>query len=58
MSPEQVGGENVTASFDVFSLGIIFYGMATGRHPFYGDSLMAMLHAIHSKAPVLPSTLN
>ncbi len=32
--------------------------MATGRHPFHADSLMAMLHAIHSESPVLPSTLN
>jgi len=58
MSPEQVRGENVAASSDVFSLGIIFYEMATGRHPFHGDSLMAMLHAIHSQAPVLPCALN
>ncbi len=58
MSPEQVRGENVAASSDVFSLGIIFYEMATGRHPFHADSLMAMLHAIHSQAPVLPCALN
>jgi predicted ATPase/serine/threonine protein kinase len=58
MSPEQVRGENVGAASDVFSLGIIFYEMATGRHPFYADSLMATLHAIHSQAPVPPSALN
>ena len=58
MSPEQVRGENAAGSSDVFSLGIIFYEMATGRHPFHADSLMAMLHAIHSQAPVLPCTLN
>jgi serine/threonine protein kinase len=58
MSPEQARGENVGASSDVFSLGIIFYEMATGRHPFHADSLMATLHAIHSQAPVPPATLN
>jgi predicted ATPase len=58
MSPEQVRGENVGAASDVFSLGIIFYEMATGRHPFYADSLMATLHAIHSQTPVPPSAVN
>jgi predicted ATPase/tRNA A-37 threonylcarbamoyl transferase component Bud32 len=58
MSPEQVRGENVAASSDVFSLGIIFYEMATGRHPFHANSPMATLHAIHSQEPVLPCALN
>jgi predicted ATPase len=58
MSPEQVRGENVGAASDVFSLGIIFYEMATGRHPFYADSLMATLHAIHAQTPVSPTALN
>ena len=58
MSPEQARGENVGASSDVFSLGIIFYEMATGRHPFRADSMIATLHAIHSKTPDPPSILN
>jgi predicted ATPase/serine/threonine protein kinase len=58
MSPEQARGENLGASSDVFSLGTIFYEMATGRHPFQADSPVATLYAIHSQAPVPPSTLN
>ena len=58
MSPEQARGENIGAPSDVFSLGMIFYEMATGRHPFRADSMVAMLHAIHSQAPPSPSTLN
>jgi predicted ATPase/serine/threonine protein kinase len=58
MSPEQAQGENVGSSSDVFSLGIIFYEMATGAHPFRADSVMATLHAIQAKAPAPPSTLN
>ena len=58
MSPEQARGENLGASSDVFSLGIIFYEMATAKHPFHAGSLMATLHAIHSLAPVPPSTVN
>jgi predicted ATPase len=58
MSPEQARGENPRSPSDVFSLGIIFYEMATGKHPFRGSSLMATLHAIHSQAPAPPATLN
>jgi predicted ATPase/serine/threonine protein kinase len=58
MSPEQARGESSGAPSDVFSLGIIFYEMVTGRHPFRTDSVMATLHAIHAQPPVPPSTLN
>ncbi len=58
MSPEQARGENSGAPSDVFSLGIIFYEMVTGRHPFRADSLITTLHAIHSRDPLPPSTLN
>jgi predicted ATPase/predicted Ser/Thr protein kinase len=56
MSPEQSRGES-SAPSDVFSLGIIFYEMATGRHPFPADSLLGTIHAINSQVPVLPSSL-
>jgi eukaryotic-like serine/threonine-protein kinase len=34
MSPEQIRGEVCTAASDVFSAGIVFFQLATGRHPF------------------------
>src|SRR6185503_13333361 len=34
MSPEQIRGERCTTASDVFSTGIVFYQLATGRHPF------------------------
>ncbi|MBV9181843.1 MAG: protein kinase, partial [Acidobacteria bacterium] len=58
MSPEQARGETLGAPSDVFSLGIIFYQMATGKHPFPASSLIATLHAIHSQDPLPPATLN
>ena len=34
MAPEQIRGEKCTAAADVFSAGIVFYQLASGRHPF------------------------
>ena len=34
MSPEQIRGERCTPATDVFSAGIVFFQLATGRHPF------------------------
>jgi serine/threonine protein kinase len=34
MAPEQIRGDKCTAAADVFSAGIVFYQLATGRHPF------------------------
>src|SRR6185503_303270 len=58
MSPEQARGETVSHPSDIFSLGMIFYEVADGRHPFATDSILGTLNAITEQAPVAPSRLN
>ena len=58
MSPEQTRGRPVDSATDVFSLGIMLFELATGRHPFRAESNIGTLNAIRSEPPVAPSRLN
>ncbi len=51
MSPEQAHGKAVDARADLWSLGVIYFQLLTGRTPFEGQSNIAILHAIVTDPP-------
>lgn len=52
MSPEQVQEDMITHQTDLFSLGIVFYEMLCGRHPFGGESFSSLIHRVINEDPV------
>jgi serine/threonine protein kinase len=58
MSPEQIRAGQADARSDIYSLGLTFYEMVTGRRPIQGDSEHAMMNAQLNVIPPDPATVN
>jgi len=46
MSPEQIMGQKIDHRSDIFSLGVLFFQLLTGRLPFQGENLSKLLYQI------------
>ncbi len=51
MSPEQARGQEIDVRTDIWSLGVVFYEMLTGRLPFGGESKGDIIASILTKDP-------
>ncbi len=60
MSPEAVQGRirEITKRSDIFSLGVIFYELITGKQPFRGQNRMEIMMKVVEEEPVPPRLLN
>jgi len=58
MSPEQARSGSVDARSDLYSAGVMFFEMLTGRRPYIGDTVGAILYQhMYAKIPDLPREL-
>lgn len=57
MCPEQIKGLNVDARCDLYSLGLIFYEMITGKHPFEDKDATSIYYCQAHEMPCRPEEI-
>jgi serine/threonine protein kinase len=57
MSPEQISGESLTHSTDMYCLGVVLYELLTGQRPFGGENVTELIDNILHQDPPPPSRL-
>ncbi len=58
MAPEVFRGTDVNHLCDIFSYGVIYYELISGKHPFAADDSARVIYNITSVDPPLLNTLN
>jgi serine/threonine protein kinase len=58
MAPEQLQGQEADERTDIFSIGVVLYEMATGRHAFPHRNVASLVDAIRHDDPPPPSSVN
>jgi len=58
MPPEVLKGKSADKRSDLYSLGVMAYELLTGRRPFRGQTISALIYSILNDTPVSPSQIN
>ncbi len=56
MAPEQIGGNEISTRSDVYSLGLVFFEMFTGKRAFQAETLSELV-LLHQRSGPRPSKL-